>query len=741
MEIKQSLRLPKRITDSLRVLIKIVEAVHKSSDLKQIYNTALDLVIELEKVDMAAIYIVDDAANTAVLQAHRNFPPEYVAKASVIPYPTGITWRVINSGQPLNIDDIHKVKEIGPAGKKAGYHGIMGVPVLMDGKAIGVIWLARYEEERFTRREVELLTTIGSQISIAIARAKQTRELEERNENLSILSAILEKVHGSSDLRLIFETFLDMIGGMKMIDIMCVYLVEGEGDSREAVLGVHRGLSDEYIEKAGRIPYPKGVTWEVINTGEPVYFKGLPGEPCPLGPAGQALTPGVVLSLPLKHRGQTIGVIHFTRIEKRAFEKYELDILYSLGSQIGTAVSKAKMFEEAGERAKELEILYHDLKTTQDQLIQNEKLASLGQLVSSIAHEINNPLTPILGYSQMLLAAPETEEDKRQRFIEVIHNSADKVRKIVENLLSFARKDKPRREYLDINEILRNAVEFRQYQLDLQKINVVMDLESGLPKTMADSTQIDQVFTNLILNACHAISAASVNGGTITIKTRKGMRDDIEAVISDTGHGISEDIVRRIFDPFFTTKPPGVGTGLGLSVSYGIMKEHDGEISVESEPGKGASFTVRLPVRDYRDYLLAEDNGGEGRGEPLPERKGRTVLVVDDEDLVTMLIGGILEGEGYDADFVSNGEEALVSIKSGGYSIIICDIKMPHMNGMEFYRRVKEMDAALAGRMLFMTGDPSTETLDFINSTGNRLLSKPFKIDEFKEALKVVETS
>ena len=322
MEIKQSLRLPKRITDSLRVLIKVVEAVHKSSDLKEIYNTALDLVIELEKVDMAAIYIVDDVSNTAVLQAHRNFPPEYVAKASVIPYPTGITWRVINSGQPLNIDDIHKVKEIGPAGKKAGYHGIMGVPVLVEGRAIGVIWLARYEEERFTRREVELLTTIGNQISIAIARAKQTRELEERNENLSILSAIVEKVHGSADLRLIFETFLDMIGGIRMIDVMCVYLVEGEGDSREAVLRVHRGLSDEYIKKGRENPSSQRGDMGGHKHGRARLFKGLPGEPCPLGAAGRALEPGVVLSLPLKHRGQTIGVIHFTRMEKRAFEKY-----------------------------------------------------------------------------------------------------------------------------------------------------------------------------------------------------------------------------------------------------------------------------------------------------------------------------------------------------------------------------------------------------------------------------------
>ena len=741
MEIKQSLRLPRRIADNLRVLIKVVEAVHKSSDLKDIYDTALDLVIELEKVDMAAIYLVDESSNTAVLKAHRNFPPEYVKKASVIPHPAGITWKVINSGRILNIDDIHKVKEIGPAGKKAGFHGILGVPILLEGKAIGVIWFARYEEETLTRSEVELLSTIGSQISIAMARAKQTRELGERNENLSILSAIVEKVHGSADLRLIYETFLEMVGGMKMIDIVCVYMVEGRGDSREAVLHIQQGLPPECIEKAGRIPPPKGITWKVIESGEMFYYNGMSPDPCPVEPVGVAFNSRIVLSLPLKHRGQTIGVIHFTRKERGLFERYQLDVLYSLGNQIGTAVSKAKMFEEGAERAKELEALYHDLKTTQDQLIQNEKLASLGQLVSSIAHEINNPLTPILGYSQMLIAAPETDADKRQRFIEVIHNSADKVRKIVENLLSFARKDKPRREYVDINEVIRSAVEFRHYQLELENIKVVMNLDPGLPKTMADSTQIDQVYTNLILNACHAINGASVSGGSITIQTRKGMRDDIETVISDTGPGIPGDIVRRIFDPFFTTKPPGVGTGLGLSVSYGIMKEHDGEISVESEPGNGASFTVRLPVRDYRDYLLAEDSGGERRDEAPPESKERSVLVVDDEELVTMLIDGILEGEGYNADFVSNGEEALSCIKRGSYNIIICDMKMPHMNGREFYTRVKEMDADLAGRMLFMTGDPSAETLDFINSTGNRFLSKPFKIDEFKEALRAVEAT
>lgn len=740
MEIKQSLRLPRRIADNLRILIKIAETVHNSSDLNEIYDTALDLVMELEKVDMAAIYLVEEATNTAVLQAHRNFPPAYIEKASVIPYPAGITWKVISTGRMLNIDDIDKVKEIGPAGRKAGYHGILGVPILYGGKAIGVIWFARYEEEKFTRREVDLLTSIGNQIAIAIARAKQTSELEERNENLSILSAIVEKVHGTADLDLIFETFLDMIGGMKMIDVMCVYLVAGEGGEREAVLRIQRGLEAACIEKTGRIPYPKGITWHVINTGETFNYDGLSAEACPVSPVGTAFDSRAVLSLPLKHREETIGVVHFTRKRRGAFEKYHLDVLYSLGNQIGTAVSKAKMFEEAAERAKELEWLYRDLKATQDQLIQTEKLASLGQLVSSIAHEINNPLTPILGYAQMLMTSPETDEEKRLRFIEVIYNSADKVRKIVENLLSFARKDKPRREYVSINDILKNTVELRQYQLELDNIGVVMDLDEDLPRTMADSTQIDQVFTNIISNACHAIAGSGARRGTVTIKTRKGEGGDIEAVIADTGPGIPGEIVHRIFDPFFTTKPTGVGTGLGLSVSYGLMKEHNGEILVESEPGKGASFIVRLPVRDYKDYLLMEEEEyRDVEREAGPERKGRRVLIVDDEELVTMLVEGILQGEGFDTDIVTNGEDALSLIRDGGYDFIICDIKMPQMNGMEFYRRVKEMNAALAGRMLFMTGDTSADTMEFVNGTGNVMLAKPFKIDEFRDAVRRIE--
>lgn len=738
MNNRESQELYGIIDKNLGILIRIVEAVHNSSDLKEIYNTALDLVVELEKVDMAAIYIVEEATGDAVMKANRGFPDDYVKNAGRIPSSKGITWKVINSGEILNIEDVHKYAEIGPAGRRAGYHGVLGVPVMLDQKAIGVIWFARYVEEKFTPREVELLSTIGSQIAIAISKAKQTQELEERNLNLSVLSAIAENVHKSVDLKLTYESFLEMTKSLDIYDIMALYLVDEKGDTDEAVLQIQSGLPEQYLKQASRVRRPHGVTWDVIQSGEPKYHENMRSEDTAIGPAGKALGPRSVLSIPLKSGARTIGVIHFTSLEKTAFDNKERDFLFSLGNQIGTAIAKAMVFEEARERAEELQSLYENLQSAQSQLIQSEKLASLGQLVSSIAHEINNPLTPILGYSQLLITQKDTDIEKREKFLDVINESAEKVKRIVENLLSFARTDKPNREYTDINTILDKAVEFREYQLSLENIEVVRRYDPQIPKTMVDANQLQQVFTNIILNADHAMADVNGGGGVIEITTRVRDGRTIEITISDNGPGMEKDLQEKIFDPFFTTKPPGVGTGLGLSVSYGIIKEHGGEITVSSETGEGTKFTMLLPVLDFTKYMEIQNAA------PEVEKKGVAVsdnasldkvLIVEDEEIVTTLIKGILEGDGYNVDLALNGEDALSKIDGSRYRFIVCDIKMPQMNGMEFFNKVKSLNDALASRILFITGDPSSDTLGFIQETGNKYLAKPFKIEDFKEAV------
>ena len=312
------------------------------------------------------------------------------------------------------------------------------------------------------------------------------------------------------------------------------------------------------------------------------------------------------------------------------------------------------------------------------------------------------------------------------------------MKRIVENLLSFARTDKPNREYTDINTILDKAVEFREYQLSLENIEVVKSYDPRIPKTMVDANQLQQVFTNIILNADHAMAGVNSGGGVIEITTRVRDGRTIEITISDNGPGMEKELQEKIFDPFFTTRPPGVGTGLGLSVSYGIIKEHGGEITVSSETGEGTKFTMLLPVLDFTKYMEIQNAA------PEVEKKGVAasdnasldkVLIVEDEEIVTTLIKGILEGDGYNVDLALNGEDALSKIDGCRYRFIVCDIKMPQMNGMEFFNKVKSLNDALASRILFITGDPSADTLGFIRETGNRYLAKPFKIEDFKEAV------
>ena len=236
----------------------------------------------------------------------------------------------------------------------------------------------------------------------------------------------------------------------------------------------------------------------------------------------------------------------------------------------------------AEERAKEL----------QRELYLSRRLASIGQLAAGVAHEINNPLTGILGFSQRLLRKSTDEE--LSRGLEIIHNEALRAAKVVENLLTFARRREPKKEYSDINDTLRKTVELRAYELKTSNIEVVTDLHPGLPRTIADSRQIEEVFLNIIVNTEQAMTEAHYEG-KLTIKTQQ-IKDYIKVSFTDNGPGIAPENLDKVFDPFFTTRGERNGTGLGLSICHGIVAEHGGKIYVRSKPGKGATFVVELPV-------------------------------------------------------------------------------------------------------------------------------------------------
>ena len=382
----------------------------------------------------------------------------------------------------------------------------------------------------------------------------------------------------------------------------------------------------------------------------------------------------------------------------------------------------------------------------QSKLIQTEKMAALGQLVSGIAHELNNPLTSIQGYAQLLLSR-RSATDRAADALR-ISQEAERAGRIVKNLLLFSREAKPERRAVHLNEVIERTLSLRSYELKLENIEVELALDPGLPQTLADAAQLQQVVLNLIVNAEQAIVLArgeEARNGRILIRTRRLAGDRVAMEVSDDGPGISPEIVPRIFDPFFTTKPPGVGTGLGLSIVYGIVQEHGGEVSVDSLPGRGTTLTVELPALSVSGFDFP---GREPAIQPRTaavtplqaleqtEAKGH-ILIVEDEPTVAELIADVLAEEGHRVDTLLDSRVALGRLEEKSYSLVICDLKMPYVDGPGLYRALVRRENPMQHRVLFVTGDTmGPRTLEFLKSSGLPYLAKPFLVEELKEAVR-----
>jgi signal transduction histidine kinase/ActR/RegA family two-component response regulator len=381
--------------------------------------------------------------------------------------------------------------------------------------------------------------------------------------------------------------------------------------------------------------------------------------------------------------------------------------------------------------------LYYDVtgeRQIRSNMLQTEKMAALGQLVSGIAHELNNPLTAIMGYGQLLLGhgllPAQLSEAER------IYQEAERARRIVKNLLYFARENKPERTQVDVNEIVERTLALRSYELKVENILVECDLASDLPRTVADPHQLQQVVLNLMVNAEQALLEGR-GRGQIRIRTRYVAPDRIALEVSDDGPGIPRDIASRIFDPFFTTKPSGVGTGLGLSIVYGIVKQHGGDVRCESQSGAGAKFVVELPVSDVSPWERAADSRGEApvrypAGVVAPGK----ILVVEDEPTVAQLIVDVLSEEGHQVEAVLDSQEGLTKVSRGSYDLVVCDLRMPRLDGPAFFGALARAGSPIAKRLIFVTGDTlAPRTLAFLESNGLPYLAKPFLVEELKIAV------
>ena len=362
---------------------------------------------------------------------------------------------------------------------------------------------------------------------------------------------------------------------------------------------------------------------------------------------------------------------------------------------------------------------------SQERIMEHNRLVSVGEMAAGVAHELNNPLTAVLGFSQLVLK--EEMGDLLRRDIEAIASEAKRAGRIVDNLLSFTRRYQHASLPFDAVESVRKVLELREYECRVNNVETVTYLDD-VPLTMADGHMVEQVFLNLLNNAIQALSETQ-GRGTITVGVAS-VRDRIRISFADDGPGIPPKVLSKVFDPFFTTKPPGKGTGLGLSICKQIIEKHDGKISVISRPGKGASFIVELPIVEVKQLEEPEDVN-------LAQRSLYTmlrVLVVDDEVAVGELVKRTLEEAGHQVEVARDGAEALRMIHLDDFDAVLLDMKMPGLGGPEVYRCIKGLRPEIAARVLFMTGDvASPDTKEFIESTDAVMLSKPFNLDELKQ--------
>src|SRR5712692_21651 len=507
-------------------------------------------------------------------------------------------------------------------------------------------------------------------------------EMRRRNRELNALNAMAVIATQSFDLDEILNLTLRQVVSLFGAETGSIYLSEdGTTFRRRAAWG----QQNEEHARFSEVCFPDGFGDLIMRSRTEVitqeYVPHLPSQLADFV-RGDGLHSWIWVLFWSKDN--PIGIMGVSSREAREYSSHDENLLVAIGRQLATTIEKVRLYEETC-RA------YEDLRCTQEQLLQSEKMSAVGQLISGVAHELNNPLTAILGYAQLL----ETEglNDRASHFVRKLFKQAQRTHRVVQNLLSFARQRKPQRDEVDIRKVLEETLALRDYDLKVNNIKLEREVEVAVPAVTADPHQIEQVFLNIINNAVDAMLETGRAGMLkVLVYTREG---HVHTEFQDFGPGIKEP--NRIFDPFYTTKSVGKGTGLGLSICYGIVKEHGGDISARNRQEGGAIVEVSLPSTGR--------TASPEKTLPMPPREfaieGR-ILLVEDEEAVLEFERDVLAGAGARVVTLMNGEELKARLLHEAFDALIIDGKMPGgWSAPDAYRWICENCPGLEKRVLF----------------------------------------
>ncbi len=478
----------------------------------------------------------------------------------------------------------------------------------------------------------------------------------------------------------------------------------------------------------------QGATGWIARHREPLFLEDISTDERIMA-AQWALSRDLVAfcGVPVAAGEELLGVLSLNLKRGRLPQGGDRTLLPSFAAQAAVAMRNARLFADNARLYEEARQRLRELQDTQAQLLQAGKLSAVGQLVSGVAHELNNPLSVVIGYGQLLLSRGVPDDARRP--IEAIVAQGARMAKIIQSLLLFSRQRKPERRPVDMGEVVRQILTLRETQLAVSGIRVETDFATDVARAEGDSHQLQQVVLNLILNAEQAILGSGVGGRRtgdhirITTSARRmGDATWVAMQVADNGPGIAPAVLPRVFEPFFTTKKVGDGAGLGLSVSYGIVEQHGGRlVGRRASPGAPSS-PLELPAAasgEPEPETAAETIRASERARALG--RGRRALVVDDEPAIVELVTTVLDDQGWRVDVASGGRAALERLQQTRYDLVLSDVRMPEGDGADFYRAAVAQQKELARRFLFMTGDTANEAAwRVLQATLAPVLSKPF---------------
>jgi PAS domain S-box-containing protein len=557
------------------------------------------------------------------------------------------------------------------------------------------------------------LLTVHCALHDVTTRKQAEKELRARTQQLQAVRAISEEITRELDLR----TVLHLVGRR-----LSELVGHGRGgvclwDEATQLLIPHTVLDEKDREQFG-LKLGQGVAGKVAEHREGLIvndYRHWPGAP-PEVLARTRIT--AIMAEPLLYRDRFVGVIHMDTEDARvAFSEHDRELLRLFASHAAIAIEHARLFW-GQERA------YRDLEHAQEEMVRTEKLRALGQMAAGIAHDLNNKLAAILGQAELLKlrgVPPHVREG-----LAVLETAATDAAQVVRRLRDFARQGETAPlAPVDLAEVVREAVELTRprWEDEPQRRGARIRVEvapGALPPILGHAPEIREVLANLIFNAVDAMP----EGGTLSFAGTVDP-DGVMLAVRDTGRGIADEIRHRIFEPFFTTK--GLrGSGLGLSVAYGIMARHGGNVSVASVPGQGTTFTLRFH-RVQREEPKRENSPGAARGPTL------RLLVIDDEPLVRQTVSGLLEAAGHTVIEADSGAAGLASLAGAAVDCVLTDLGMPGMNGWEVARAIKARAPQIP--VLLLTGWADQAEIDTAPGLVERVLHKPVRFEELLQAV------